>query len=78
LDDLFFNRQFLEDILFNFRRDAPRRTCPLVLDREVLRVFFIRFQKHEKSPSADPEDLLDISSFDFLLEIALKKLSDLI
>jgi hypothetical protein len=59
-------------------RNAPGSPGSLVLDREVLRVFFTLSQKHEKSPSADFEDLLDIGSFDFLLEIALKKLFDLI
>jgi hypothetical protein len=78
LDDFLFNRQFSENILLNVRRNIAGGLGPLVLDREVQRVFSELFQKHEKSPSADPEDLLDIGSFDFLLEVALKKLSDLI
>jgi len=78
LDDFLFNRQFSEDILLNVRRDTPGGLSSLVLDREEMGVFFPLFQKHEKPPSTDSEDLLDIDSLDFLLEIAIKKLSDLI
>jgi hypothetical protein len=64
--------------LFDFRRDASGRRGPVVLDGEVQRVFSILVQKHKKSPSADPEDLLNVFSFYFFLEIAFEKLLDLI
>jgi len=53
--------------VFNVSRDASGRLGFLVLDREELRIFFILFEEHEKSPSLDSQDLLDIVSFDFVV-----------
>jgi hypothetical protein len=53
--------------VFNVRRDASGRRGFLVLDREELRIFFILLEEHEKSPSLDSQDLLDILPFDFVL-----------
>jgi hypothetical protein len=53
--------------LFNHRRDGSRSPGSLVLDGEVLRILFILFQEYEKPSSLDPQDLLDILSFDFIL-----------
>ena len=62
-NDLLFDSQFFEDILFDFRRDASGRRGPVVLDGEVQRIFSILVQEHEKSLSADLEDLLNVFSF---------------
>ena len=52
--------------MFNLRRDASGRRGFLVLNGEALRIFFILLEEHEKSPSLDSQDLLDILALDFV------------
>ena len=48
------------------------------MDGKGLGVVSILFYKQEEPPSADPEDFLDIGSFNFPFYIAIEKLFDLI
>jgi len=64
---LLFDSQFFEDILLDFSRDASRGSGSLVSDGEVRGIFSILVQKHEKSPSTDPEDFLNVFSFNLFL-----------
>jgi hypothetical protein len=78
LNGFFVNRQFFEDIPFNHRGDGSRSLGSPVLETEVLRILLIQVQKYEKPSSLDPQDLLDIGSFHFILQITVKKLFDLL
>jgi hypothetical protein len=64
--------------LFNHRRDGSRSLGSPVLDGELLRILFILLQECEKASFLDPQGLLDIGSFDFGLQITIKKLFDLL
>jgi hypothetical protein len=66
LDDLLVHREFFEKILFNGCREAGR-SGSLVLDGEAFGIISVLFHEHKKPPFLDPQDLLDILSFDFIL-----------
>jgi hypothetical protein len=44
----------------------------------VLRVFFVLFKEYKKPAFLDPQDLLDVLSFNLVLEIPFKKFFKLI
>jgi hypothetical protein len=64
--------------LLNLWRDDAWRRGSLVLNREMLGIVFVLFQEHEKPAFLDLQDLLDVLSFDLVLEIPFKKFSKLI
>jgi hypothetical protein len=66
LDDPLFNRQFSQEILFNLWRNS----CwggPLILDREMFRIFPILVDEREEPSFLDSQDLLNIGSLHFFL-----------
>jgi hypothetical protein len=66
LDNLLFNRQFLQDMVFYLWRNSWRGS-PLVLNREMLRIFFILVDERKESSLLDCQDFLNIGSFHFFL-----------
>jgi hypothetical protein len=59
LDDSFFNRQFVQDILFDLWRN-PWRGGPLVLNREMVRIFPILVDEREEPSFLDVQESLNI------------------
>ena len=66
LDDSLFNRQFLQDILFDLWRNSWRGG-PLILNGEMLRIFFILVDEREEPSFLDCQDFLNIGSLHFFL-----------
>jgi hypothetical protein len=64
--------------VLNLGRDDAWRGRSLVSNREMLGILFVLFQKHEKPAFLDPQDLLDVLSFDLVPEIPFKKFFKLI
>jgi len=72
LDDFLFDGQFFEDIPFDLWRDDSWRGRSLILNRERHRILFILFQKQEKPTFFDFQNILNVLSFNLVLEIAVK------
>jgi hypothetical protein len=77
LDNTFFDGEFKEQILLKGLGDS-RRGGSMILDSKMVRIFSILSHESKKPSFFNPQDLLEVFSFNLILQIAFKELFDLI
>ena len=76
LDNVLFNGEFKQQILLKGLRDSGRGGS-MVLDGEMVRIFFIASHESKKPSFFNSQDFLEVFSFDLIAEIAFEELFDL-
>jgi len=77
LNQSFFDSQFLNDVSFDGWGDGATFGLTTVVDGEARRVGLIGFDQGKEPGFSNPQDLLDVGSFDFVGEVTLEHLFDL-
>jgi len=77
LDNVFFDGEFKEQILLKGLGDSGRGGS-MILDSEMVRIFSVVSHESKKPSFFNPQDLLEVFSFNLISQIAFKELFDLI
>jgi hypothetical protein len=77
-DKAFLKLEFLEDVLFDLRRDLVRAVCPPISDRKSAGIIPILSEDLEEAASPDPQDPKDMPQLDLPVIVSLEQSSNLL